>query len=82
MKVYHVETQENYNALMSELEVKGYKWLSGHEPTAFNYWEQNKENSCIKTSGKDIAYRDIERYEKNIHTHLSSNTKKKETSKC
>ena len=60
MKIYHVETQQDYDALMSKLEVKGYKWLSGHKPTAFNFWEQNKESSCIKISGKDIAYRDIE----------------------
>ena len=27
MKVYHVKTKEDYDALMSELKVKGYKWL-------------------------------------------------------
>lgn len=64
MKIYHTETQEDYDALMIELEIKGYKWISGHEPTSFNYWEQNKESSCIKISGKDIAFRDIEQCKK------------------
>ena len=60
MKIYHVETQEAYDELMIELEEKGYKWLSGNKPTEFDYWKQEKENSCIKISGKDIVFRDIE----------------------
>lgn len=64
MKIYHTATQEDYDALMIELEEKGYKWLSGHKPTFFRYWEQKKENSCIKISGKDIAFRDIEQCKK------------------
>ena len=60
MKIYNTKTQADYDALMSELEVKGYKWLSGNKPTEFNYWEQNKESSYIKISGKEIVYRDIE----------------------
>ena len=31
MKIYHVETQEAYDTLMSELEVKGYKWLGADD---------------------------------------------------
>ena len=60
MKIYHTATQKAYDELMLDLEEKGYKWFSGHKPTAFNYWEQNKESSCIKISGKIIVYRDIE----------------------
>ena len=29
MKIYHTETQEDYNALMIELEEKGCEWRSG-----------------------------------------------------
>ena len=64
MKIYHVETQEDYDALMSELEVKGYKWLSGHEPTKKNYWEQNKESSCVIILGKYITFMPIEHCKK------------------
>ena len=62
MKVYHVETQEAYDTLMSELEEKGYKWLSGHKPTSKNYWNEDKENTCIAISGKDITFDSIEWY--------------------
>ena len=61
MKVYHVETQQVYDALMSELEEKGCKWLSGYKPTEYNYWEENKEDSCINILGKYIGFMNIER---------------------
>ena len=64
MTIYHVETQEDYDALMIEIEEKGYKWLSGHKPTSKNYWEQVKENTCIKISGEGITFRDIEQCKK------------------
>ena len=36
MKIYHVETQEAYDALMVELEEKGYKWMGGDKLTDFD----------------------------------------------
>ena len=36
MKIYHVETQQDYDALMSELEEKGYKWMGGDKLTDFD----------------------------------------------
>ena len=59
MKIYCTRTQEDYNSLMLELEKQGYKWLSGRKPTDFRYWEQNKENTCIKISGKFITFNSI-----------------------
>ena len=64
MKNYHVETQEAYDELMIELEEKGYKWLSGRKPTDFNYWEQNKGNTCINISSKYITFMNIEQSKK------------------
>ena len=64
MKIYHVETQQAYDELMSELEEKGYKWLSWKKPTAVNLWFMYKETTCIKISGKDIAFRDIKQCKK------------------
>ena len=60
MTIYHTATQADYDALMSELEVKGCKWLSGEKPTDFIYWEQEEENTCIKISGKFITFESIE----------------------
>ena len=70
MKIYHVKTQADYDTFMSELEAKGYKWLSGHKPTDFNYWKQNKGNTCINISSKHITFMNIEQSKKqhpNIH---------------
>ena len=64
MKIYNTPTQEDYDALMSELEVKGHKWLSGYKPTSKNYWEQVKENTCIVISAKYITFRGIEQCKK------------------
>ena len=36
MKVYHVETQQDYDALMIELEEKGCKWIGGEKLTDFD----------------------------------------------
>ena len=49
---------------MIELEVKGYKLLSGREPSNFNYWEQNKETSCVIISSKYITFMNIEQSKK------------------
>ena len=64
MKVYHVETKEAYDELMSELEEKGCKWLSGYKPTSKNYWEQEKENTRIVISAKYITFMNIEQSKK------------------
>ena len=64
MKIYHVETQQSYNELMSELEEKGCKWLSRREPTSKNYWIVYEENSCIIISSKCIAFINIEQSKK------------------
>ena len=64
MKIYRTRTQEDYNSLMVELEVKGYKWLSGHKPTSKNYWSEDKEDACIAISGKYISCGPVEWHEK------------------
>ena len=64
MAIYHTATQEDYNSLMVELEKQGYKWRSGYKPTSKNYWEQEKENTCITISGKDITFDSIEWHKK------------------
>ena len=64
MKIYHIRTLEDYDALMVELEEKGCKWRNGRKPTYYRYWEQEKENSCIAISGKEITFGLIEWHKK------------------
>ena len=40
MKLYRSRTQTEYDWLMQELEHEGYKWSSGHKPTALNMWNE------------------------------------------
>ena len=64
MKIYNTKTQSDYDSLMSDLESKGYKWISRKKPTALNFWNVYKENTCINTSGKEITYGPIECHKK------------------
>lgn len=64
MKIYNTKTQSDYDELMSDLESKGYKWISGRKPTSKDYWKVYKENTCILISYKYITYGPIEGHKK------------------
>ena len=64
MKIYHTETQADYDALMVELEKQGCKWFSGLTPTErTKNWKLNSSGTCVKVDKKAIAYE-----EKNYYT--------------
>ncbi|EKA2549978.1 DUF3310 domain-containing protein [Listeria monocytogenes] len=57
MKRYHVETQEDYDALMVELEKEGCKWsYTGNKPTKDDYWYFFKGETVIE---KYYVYLDV-----------------------
>ena len=64
MKIYNTKTLEDYDALMIELEKQGFNWRNGRKPTYYRYWEQEKENSCIAISGKEMTFGLIEWHKK------------------
>ena len=47
MKIYRTATREDYDSLMTELEGKGYKWLSGDKPT---------QSDNFRIHGKDTYF--------------------------
>ena len=47
MTVYHVETQGDYDALMIELEEKGYEWGSGEKPTKLDKFKDYGKDTYI-----------------------------------
>lgn len=47
MKVYHVETQEDYDDLMIKLENEGCMWASGDKPTSKDYWRVYTDETVI-----------------------------------
>lgn len=58
MKLYHVETQENYNALMKELSEQGYHWPSYDDVLDINEWLSYKSETVINASDnkKELYY--------------------------
>ena len=64
MKIYHVETQQDYDALMSELEAEGYKWVDGEMPTEQSYFDNYGSETVIIVGVYDfvkvIQYGNIE----------------------
>ena len=57
MKIYHTETQADYDALMVELERLGCKWLSGRKPTeTTKNWKINSSDTCVRVDKKMAMY--------------------------
>lgn len=57
MKLYHTETQEDYDALMIELEEEGYKWNEVEKATENNAWDVFKDNTVvIKECDADLGF--------------------------
>lgn len=60
MQIYHVETQEDYDALMVELEENGIKWVSGRKATDIKEWHNYKERTCVFLENDIIEYSDFD----------------------
>ena len=60
IKIYHVETQEDYDDLMIELENEGYLWCSGKSPTSLpeNTWSKYGDGFCL-IIGETMSYSSI-----------------------
>lgn len=57
MKIYHTETQADYDALMVELEEQGCKWASGDRMTELTkHWKLNSSKTCVKVDKKVAMY--------------------------
>lgn len=58
MKIYHTETQADYDALMVELEVEGYKWRGTvDKPTQWNGWKLTGKETGVRLDGDLITLR-------------------------
>ena len=63
MKIYHTETQADYDALMIELEVEGYKWRgTANKPTQWNGWKLTGKETGVRLDGDLIAQGSIAEY--------------------
>lgn len=65
MKIYHTETQADYNALLIELEEQGCFWAYGGKPTEWfdEFWGFHKGSTCVGVkSNKQMKYCEIDYY--------------------
>ena len=65
MKLYHTETREDYNALMSELESKGIEWYGGQKPHEFDGFGVYGSEAILKVSDNLISYFSMDFYKDN-----------------
>lgn len=57
MKIYHTETQEDYDALMIELEGQGCKWFNGVQMTKKpDNWGVHKKHTYVRVDGVYAFY--------------------------
>ena len=57
MKIYHTETQEDYDALMVELERQGCKWFNGVQMTKKpDNWGVHKKHTYVRVDGVYAFY--------------------------
>ena len=64
MKIYHVETQRDYDALMSELEEKGCEWRSGVKPTQLDKFKDYGKDTCVYEECGEITLSYVECFKK------------------
>ena len=67
MKLYHTQTREYYDALMSELESKGVKWYGGQKPQEFDVFELYGSEAILKLSDNVISYISMSFYKQNYN---------------
>ena len=69
MKIYHTETQADYDALMVELEEQGCKWISGDKPSEINRWRVREHLTCVDVCDSKITYASLSCY-KEDYPHI------------
>ncbi|HDT8811598.1 TPA: DUF3310 domain-containing protein [Listeria monocytogenes] len=69
MKLYHTETQEDFNALLEKLKNEGCSWFFGEVITSYDsqLWERNKQNTVVYLEGDGVSYGTISYAEDNYH---------------
>ena len=67
MKLYHTQTREDYNALMSYFESKGLKWHGGQKPHEFDGFGKYESETIFKVLDNVISYFNMSFYKNNYN---------------
>ena len=62
MKIYHTETQADYDALMAELEKQGCKWAFGRELSEVNNWHISEHLTCLRVYDSKVNHASLNYY--------------------
>lgn len=71
MKIYHTETQEDYDALLENLKNEGWTWFFGEAITSYNsqLWERNKQNTVVHIEEEGVSCGSLS-YAKYLHPNI------------
>ncbi len=71
MKIYHTETQEDFDALLEELKNEGYSWFFGEAIPSYNsqLWERNKQNTVVHIEEEGVSCGSLS-YAKYLHPNI------------
>ena len=62
MKIYHTETQADYDALMVELEADGAIWSFGRKLSESNNWYMSEHLTCIRVYDSKVNHASLNYY--------------------
>ncbi len=68
MKIYHTETQEDFDALLEELKNEGWTWFFGEVIPSYDseLWERNKQNTVVHIEEEGVSWGSLS-YAKYLH---------------
>lgn len=71
MKIYHTETQEEFDALLGKLKNEGYSWFFGEVITSYDsqLWERNKQNTVVHIEEEGVSCGSLS-YAKYLHPNI------------
>ncbi|EAH2416293.1 DUF3310 domain-containing protein [Listeria monocytogenes] len=71
MKIYHTETQEDFDALLGKLKNEGYSWFFGEVIPSYNsqLWERNKQNTVVHIEEEGVSCGSLS-YAKYLHPNI------------
>ncbi|MCV50082.1 DUF3310 domain-containing protein [Listeria monocytogenes] len=68
MKLYHTETQEDFDALLEELKNEGYSWFFGEVIPSYDseLWERYKQDTVVHIEEEGVSWGSLS-YAKYLH---------------
>lgn len=71
MKIYHTETQEDFDALLGKLKNEGYSWFFGEVIPSYDseLWERYKQDTVVHIEEEGVSWGSLS-YAKYLHPNI------------